>query len=341
MKAIISALLGTLLFSLSASVVAQLPQRDCEFEADLLSTESLRNVRSRYLDAMASLADNHDRRVQICDGNAPCITSEKNYTKSLQSIYYDEWQDAIRVIKSARASYVASCQASNALIAAEWCSWNPNSWECPGYNDPLVLDMGGNGFRFTDLAIDPVMFDIDNDGDLELMAWTEAGSDDAFLVFDRNDNNEVDDGSELFGNHTMMLSGDPAVNGFVALMELDLPDWGGNADGILSKDDEQYKKLALWIDEDHDGQSDKGEVKKLKKEIEVIDLEYTYVLELGPNGNPIPFHSVAILKGGQSDKSKKSAKGGKSKKSGKSGKNRKDSYLIDIVDVFLESSDLN
>lgn len=60
---------------------------------------------------------------------------------------------------------------------------------------PIVLDLEGDGFRFTGLD-EAVEFDLDADGRAEALGWTE-GPDEAFLALDRNGNGLIDDGTEL------------------------------------------------------------------------------------------------------------------------------------------------
>ena len=73
-------------------------------------------------------------------------------------------------------------------------------------NCPIIVDTANDGYHLTSVE-DGVRFDLDADGTPELVAWTRPGSDDAFLAIDRNGNGRIDDGTELFGNHTPVYAG--------------------------------------------------------------------------------------------------------------------------------------
>ena len=83
---------------------------------------------------------------------------------------------------------------------------------------PLVVDLNGDGIETlgTDAG---VYFDHANDGFAENTGW--VGKDDGLLVRDINNNGKIDDGTELFGNNSVLSSGNKAINGFDALADLD------------------------------------------------------------------------------------------------------------------------
>jgi hypothetical protein len=101
-------------------------------------------------------------------------------------------------------------------------------------------------------------------------------SDVAFLTLDRNGNGVIDNGSELFGNHTLPGS----RNGFAALLSMA----GQNGDGKVSQKDALFVKLLLWHDRNHNGISEALELRPASDLLEAIGLGYTVSRRL--NGNP-------------------------------------------------------
>ena len=123
--------------------------------------------------------------------------------------------------------------------------------------------MDGDGIELLPMN-GTINFDHDNNGFREATGWISG--DDAFLAFDKNKNGIIDNGNELFGDHS-------STNGFEELKKYDL-----NSDGFINKDDEIWYELVLWQDKNSNGISDEGELTKLSEsKIKSIDLRYTNV----------------------------------------------------------------
>ncbi len=151
-------------------------------------------------------------------------------------------------------------------------------YTCPP--SPIMLDLAGNGFSLTDPEEDGVTFDLSPGGDPENASWTEAGSDDSFLVLDRDENGTINDGTELFGNFTNQPDSE-LKNGYSALKLFDTDD-----DNIITASDAVFTQLRLWTDTNHNGVSESSELTTLSSHgITGIGLDFKAVRRYDEHGN--------------------------------------------------------
>ncbi|WP_301182350.1 calcium-binding protein [Stenotrophomonas sp. VV52] len=123
--------------------------------------------------------------------------------------------------------------------------------------DPLALDLDGDGVVRTraENGAAGALFDHNGDGIRTATGWVDAS--DGLLVWDRNGNGKVEDGTELFGDSTT-AAGAGFTTGFQALASLD-----SNGDGVIDAQDQRFNEIKVWQDLDGDGISDTGELKTL------------------------------------------------------------------------------
>ena len=165
--------------------------------------------------------------VKDSDGNLSFSKIEGSYTGGRYDSHWDKLHDDTGNDNSSRYSAATVAQPPR---------------------DPLVIDLGTPGIALTTID-DGVYFDLDKNGFAEKTAW--IGTEDGFLVLDRNGNGKIDDGGELFSDQVEMSDHSLSKSGFAALSELD-----ENGDGVIDSKDSQFANLQVWVDANHDGNSE-------------------------------------------------------------------------------------
>jgi hypothetical protein len=177
--------------------------------------------------------------------------------------------------------------------------------ECALPNCPLIIDTARDGYRLTSVA-EGVRFDLDADGVPEQVAWTRRNSDDAFLALDRNGNGRIDDGSELFGNHTPAYADRADVttaNGFEALRFTETSSYGASRrDRLIDAKDAVFSQLLLWRDRNHNGISEPEELEPVTDAgIVSIATDYRNRKRVDRYGNEFRQRAQIVWNGGISD----------------------------------------
>ena len=111
--------------------------------------------------------------------------------------------------------------------------------------DPIVFDLAGGGFNLTDVATSGAQFDYDGNGFATQTGWIGSGQ--GLLVW-KPDGNATRVTAEY-------LIGAQSGNGLQDLAPLDT-----NHDHKLDASDESFGRLGVWIDANHDGKTNPGEV---------------------------------------------------------------------------------
>ena len=126
----------------------------------------------------------------------------------------------------------------NLSISSERSSYSKLEMSAAALKDPLLVQFGSQGLGNIQ---GQTSFAINQDNTLDnLPIFT---GDIGYLVYDQNNNQRADDGSELFGPRT--------GQGFVELAQMD-----SNKNGFIDVGDQQFEQLYLWQPSDDSNQTE-------------------------------------------------------------------------------------
>ncbi len=143
------------------------------------------------------------------------------------------------------------------------------------YDDPVVLDLDGNGIKLSAYSSSTLRFNVDNDitASQEITGWVSSG--DGLLAMDQNDNGKIDGANELVSEFFLANAGTRTfTGGLAALAALDGSTLNGAKDGKLNANDNYWNQLKVWVDANSNGITDDGELKSLS-ELGITELNLT------------------------------------------------------------------
>ncbi|WP_216656289.1 Ig-like domain-containing protein [Campylobacter sp. RM16188] len=206
--------------------------------------------------------------MDIGNSDSLIVKSQADLNKTIEKIYLSDnnYIDKSRLdialanlrLKASELGIVLNRE--NILSNPELVSIIRSSWQIERndtHTPPLVLDINSNSITSSSLVNSNTYFDYDGDGVREKTGWIESG--DGLLAIDIDKNSLIDKGSELFGTHFKLSNSSYAKDGYEALRDFD-----SNKDNIIDENDEKFKDLIVWMDNEN-GISEKGELKTLKE----------------------------------------------------------------------------
>lgn len=164
----------------------------------------------------------------------------------------------------------------------ECCNCNVPTQPCC-CNSPIILDLAGDGVKLTSWQEGVADFPLRPWEPTVPHAWTEPGTDDAWLTWDSNEDGLITSGIELFGD-AMPQAKPPQgekENGFLALTQHD-----DNDDRVIDQSDFVYHEIRLWQDQNQDGVSQSEELHRLlDKGIAGLSVDYAGSMKADEHGN--------------------------------------------------------
>lgn len=151
--------------------------------------------------------------------------------------------------------------------------------EHTGYALPIVLNLDGQGIKYTEVRDSKVRFDVDHDGVADKLAWAAAGS--GVLGIDLNGDQQISDASEFsFAQYVPGATTD--LQGLAA--------FDTNHNQQLDKGDERWGQFGVWEDKNADGQTQQGEYRTLEQ----LNIQS---IELTSNGQASGMNTEAVVTG--------------------------------------------
>lgn len=182
-----------------------------------------------------------------------------------------------------------ACSSDHSVASVEHALCNCDAETPPCCcTSPILIDVAGDGFRLTSWT-NGVEFSPRPGFRPSARAWTEPGSDDAWLALDRDGDGVINDGSEMFGNATPQPQPPDGTlrNGFLALAQYDY-----DRNDTIDEKDAIFAELRLWQDADHDGVSRPWELHMLTElGVAGISLAYAEAREVDQHGNAFRYWS--------------------------------------------------
>lgn len=130
------------------------------------------------------------------------------------------------------------------------------------YIDPILLDLTGQGVRMTPYTNQGVLFDMDYSGTLRRTGWVDTKTG---ILVDSKGTDKVKNVSQMFSEYYGAQPGQKGASatqtfkdGYEALRSVD-----SDKNSVIDPQDPIWPNLKVWVDANHNGESEEGELKTL------------------------------------------------------------------------------